>query len=108
MRVSGETLARVAKGARFRPQKNGTVSPTPKDDKYCLRHTVYRFLPMAPAQASRVNSAISRRTDPRRFLSPRQCRLLDRIQAKPKAGWPMTLGRTDLRAMFVRAEALGR
>lgn len=107
-RLDAETLTSVANGAGFHSLKNGRISATPKDDKYRLRKTLYRYLPMAPAQASRVNSAVSRRSDPRRFLSPRQRRLLERIQSKPKAGWPLTLGRTDLRAMFDQAEGLAR
>jgi hypothetical protein len=107
-RVSAGALRKVARTAGFRAVAGGKIAATPRDDKYQLRHTSFRYLPLTAAQASRINAALSDRTDPKRFLSPRQRRLLEQIEATPNAGWPLTLGRTNLCAMFAAAEAIAR
>lgn len=43
-----------------------------RDSKYYLINSTYRFIPMTPLQASRVNSALGNGQDPQVFLSPRQ------------------------------------
>jgi Thioredoxin-like len=75
-----------------------------KEPKYYLSETPFRFIPMTELQAARVNSSISRGQDPRRLLSPRQLRLLDRVEARPKAIWQNLIGHDDLIQAFASAE----
>jgi hypothetical protein len=104
-RLDRELLAKAAKQAGFSAETAGKLSPSPKDDKYRLRRSLYRFVPMTRAQASKVNAALGRSSDPRRWLSPRQLRLLRRVEARPKAGWPVVYARCDA-AAFEKAEAV--
>lgn len=71
------------------------ASATPKDDKYQLRRSVLRFLPMVEAQATRVNAAVGFGEDFEGLLSPRQVEVLEVIRAKPGAGWESVLGAVD-------------
>ena len=64
-----------------------------KDNKYQLGRTPFRYVPLSPIQATRIN-ADTRRGE--RWLSPRQKAMLARVRAKPDAGWPDLLG-MDLR-----------
>lgn len=53
-------------------QLRGNFVPSPKDQLYHLRRSRWAKLPLNPAQARRVNAALSASEDPRPFLSPRQ------------------------------------
>lgn len=64
---------------------------TPKDDKYQIRRSLLRFLPLSPTQASRINATGGR--DLGSLLSPRQAALWARIQANPEAAWPLALSK---------------
>ena len=49
------------------------------DQKYNLRHSRFRYLPLTPSQATRVNSALGRGQSPLRWLSPKQRELFKQI-----------------------------
>jgi len=51
-----------------------------KDPKYYLSQTAYRFVPMTPLQATRVNSKLANRQSPRALLSPRQQQLVKHFE----------------------------
>lgn len=59
------------------------------DRKHTLRRTPYRYLPLTPAQSTKVNAALHGGTDPAAFLSPRQRQLLvdvrKALDADPKS-----------------------
>ncbi len=71
-RTSEKTLTRHAAQGGARPMSGGTLSPTPSDDRYRLRHTDWRSVPMTPAQASRANAMLADGDDPSALFSPRQ------------------------------------
>lgn len=54
------------------------------EQKYHLRRTALRYLPMTPIQLAKVNSALILRQDYARFLSPRQIELAKKIQQVAK------------------------
>lgn len=60
---------------------DGTFRASPKDDRYRLRHTTWRSVPMTPAQAARVNADLGAGRSPERWLSPRQLALHERAVA---------------------------
>ena len=59
------------------------------------KKTVFKHLPMTALQAARVNAAIHRKQDPKRFLSPKQIALLGVIEAHRDANWPVAIGAAD-------------
>lgn len=52
----------------------------PSDQKYALKQTLYRYLPLTPYQLTKVNGALGASKSPKRWLSPRQKKLLSTIQ----------------------------
>lgn len=54
------------------------------EQKYHLRRTPLRYLPMTPIQLAKVNSALVRRQNYGRFLSPQQIELAKKIQLAAK------------------------
>lgn len=54
------------------------------EQKYHLRRTPLRYLPLTPIQLAKVNSAVFARKDYRTYLSPRQVELDKQIQATLK------------------------
>jgi hypothetical protein len=60
------------------------------DRKYHLRRSGWRFVPLTPRQASRVNSALARNADPMPHVSPRQRAIYQRIE-RTLAGQPSKL-----------------
>lgn len=59
------------------------VSGSQKDDKYQLRHTAWRFVPMTPLQATLANSMVGARQDPASVFSPRQREILAKAKKSP-------------------------
>lgn len=60
--------------------KAGVARPASDSDrKYHLGRSRWRYLPLTPWQASRVNAALGRGQDPMRWVSPRQRSLYQRI-----------------------------
>ena len=51
------------------------------DQLYYLRNSSYRWVPLTPLQARRVNSALFFKQDPKQWMSPRQIQLAKRIDA---------------------------
>ena len=66
-----------------------------KEPKYYMSQTVFKHLPMTALQAARVNAAIDRDQDPKRFLSPKQVELLGVIEAHRDTNWPVAIGAAD-------------
>ncbi len=58
------------------------------EPQYYLRHTAYRYVPMLPIQASRLNSILANRGDPGSILSPTQIELYKFYQTNPSRGEP--------------------
>ncbi|MFQ5429922.1 MAG: VPGUxxT family thioredoxin-like (seleno)protein, type 2 [Phycisphaerae bacterium] len=79
-----------------------------KQPKYYLAQTPYRYVPMTGLQASRVNAALGRKQDPKRFLSPGQVALHRLIERNPKAPWPDAIGADDLPRAWRAAEQVAR
>ncbi len=77
------------------------VRGSEKDDKYQLRHTPWRFVPMTDLQASRANTLVGRGQDPSALFSPRQRALF--AKAQKKSG-EVVLFEDDLIAAFAKAE----
>ncbi|MEZ4442005.1 MAG: VPGUxxT family thioredoxin-like (seleno)protein, type 2 [Polyangiaceae bacterium] len=67
--------------ARPRPARPADDS----DQKIHLARSRYRYLPLTPLQATRVNAALGKGSNPRRWLSPRQIALYDRIASADAA-----------------------
>lgn len=65
------------------------------EPKYYISKTPYRFIPMTPLQASRVNSAIGFRQSPDKFLSQRQLQLLNYVKANPNKNWGSQIENKD-------------
>ncbi len=65
------------------------------EPKYYMSKTPYRFIPMTPLQASRVNSAIGFRQSPDKFLSERQTQLLSYIKNNPDKNWKSQIENKD-------------
>ncbi|MCA8954083.1 MAG: hypothetical protein KDE27_31535 [Planctomycetes bacterium] len=65
-----------------------------REPKYYLLQTPYRHVPMTAAQAARCNAALApgAKVDAKRWLSPRQLRLLERIAADGEREWPVAIG----------------
>lgn len=64
-----------------------------KEPKYYLLQTPLRHVPMTPLQAARVNAALGKHESADPFLSPRQLALLAEIKSRPKADWPVVIGK---------------
>jgi hypothetical protein len=61
----------------------GVTRPAKESDQlYYLERSPYAHLPLTPLQARRVNGALYLKTEPDRFLSPRQRGLLGAIRAR--------------------------
>ena len=60
--------------ASIRPAKDS-------DQLYYLERSAYRFLPLTPLQARRVNGALYTKKDAKRWLSPRQLELLKQVES---------------------------
>ena len=74
------TAARAA-GDDVKLIKEPARSARPDDQKYWLKQSELRFLPLTPMQATKVNADLRNRTDPRRSLSPRQLKLRAAVKA---------------------------
>ena len=58
-----------------------------KDPQYYLSKSIYRYLPLLPIQASRINSGIATRTNVEAYLSPSQRSFLKQIKQQPNKKW---------------------
>lgn len=100
-RVSREDIVRTATSRGCgKLELASEISGSTKDDKYQLRHTPWRFVPMTDLQASKANALIGRGVDPRELFSPRQLAIL---AASGTRDLPEAVGAEDLRAAFAEA-----
>ena len=98
---------KIARGIVGRAaQAPGAMRYSAKDDKYQLKHALLRFVPMTVGQATKVNAALGRRSDPRRFLSAGQLDLYRAVKKSPRAGWSPQDPRRDFVAAFAEAQAI--
>lgn len=51
-----------------------------KDPQYYLKHSAYKYVPMLPIQASKVNSVIAQGQPPLHYLSPRQIEIYNHFK----------------------------
>jgi hypothetical protein len=56
-----------------------------REDKYYLRGSSYRKIPMTPLQAQKVNSFLGQGKDPAKWLSPRQVEMYNKYKNDPTA-----------------------
>ena len=68
-------IARESVGEAVRRTDEATRDAKASDQKYRLRNSPLRFLPLTPLQAVRVNSALARGDNPAPFLTPHQQKL---------------------------------
>lgn len=103
-KTSREAVERAARGLGYAPAGDGRFAPSAADDKYHLRHSPLRFVPMTPLQRTRVNAALARAGDVDAWLSPRQRALRDAIARRPDGGLPeqLDVGRDGLAAAWAR------
>jgi hypothetical protein len=69
-------------GVPVEPLRGRKASRSPKDDKYQLRHSRLRKVPMTALQRTKVNAALSAGQSPLVFLSPRQREIYRRLLKK--------------------------
>jgi len=86
--LSPKRLAAAAQAGSCRAAPKGQLRATPKDDKYSLKRTPYRYVPLSSLQASRINALGAQGEAAQELLSPAQARLLSLVQAHPRAEWP--------------------
>lgn len=53
-------------------KNNGTYKKSEKDDKYYLRQTRYKYLPLTDLQKIKINAALGRGESAKQYLSPKQ------------------------------------
>lgn len=75
-KVKNEGIKLVMKPSKFRLDK---------DEQYYLKNSYYKYLPLSPGQRSNINSALAKKGDPNKFLSPQQNDWLSTIRQKEKA-----------------------
>lgn len=112
-RISESRLVAEAKkqdcaDAVFTHEKNAGNSGFRPDrqPQYYLLHTPFKFVPMLPLQASRVNSALGLGKDPLLYLSPRQIELYHYFKAHPEKGNPESYRNTDFKKQWQVASAM--
>lgn len=70
---------------------SGSAIRLVEDQKYYLRQTPLRFIPMSAAQAARVHAS-AQAGDAERWLSPRQMAAAEIVRAAPDAQWEDLVG----------------
>ena len=77
-----------------------------RQPQYYLLHSPFKFVPMLPLQASRVNSALGLGQDPLFYLSPKQIELYQFFKAHPEKGNPNSYHNTDFKKQWQLASAM--
>ncbi len=77
-----------------------------RQPQYYLMHTPFKFVPMLPLQASRVNSALGLGQDPFVYLSPKQIELYHYFKTHPEKGHPDAYRNKDFKKQWQAASAL--
>lgn len=103
--VSLDELDRVARRANAKRVSNTGFSSSRKDDKYQLRRSLLRFVPMTETQASRVNAALGSRSNAIVFLSRGQLEIYRAVKQSGGKGWSSAIARADFIAAYAEAEA---
>ncbi len=76
-KLNEDTLDAYAKQNDFRPiDKSSSYRPASNDEDYYLRHTAYKYLPLSTIQKTKINSALGKRQNATKYLSPRQLKWL--------------------------------
>jgi len=75
--------------------KKSTGFRADHEPQYYLRHTAYRYVPMLPIQASRLNSILAKGGDPGSILSPGQIEFYKFFQSNPSRGEPEAYHQVD-------------
>ena len=86
--LSPERLAAAARAGSCRAAPKGSLRATPKDDKYSLKRTPYRYVPLSSIQASRINALGAQGPAAEALLSPAQARILSQVKSAPSVKWP--------------------
>ena len=58
-----------------------------KEPQYYLSKSPYRFFPLLPIQATRINASIADGSNPKQWLAPKQVEMLSYIQKNPNQDW---------------------
>ncbi len=98
--TADSSQAAVARRLGVNVQAVGSWRSSTKDDKYQLAHTPLRFVPMSPAQATKVNAALGTKRDPLEYLSPKQRARLDEVRDHPERAGAPRAPTDDLVAAF--------
>ncbi|NND35486.1 MAG: hypothetical protein HKN76_23055 [Saprospiraceae bacterium] len=80
--------------SRFKPDQ---------EPKYYLTQTVYKDVPMSPAQAVKINALIGYSKSPDFLLSPRQLQMLEYLKKFGKATWASSIDDKQWQSKFYRA-----
>lgn len=76
-------LAEHAKGASITPiAEDHSYRIAANDQKYTLKHTNYKYLPLTSLQQTKINSALANRQNAEKYLSPKQLLWLRQLNAK--------------------------
>lgn len=86
-------------------KKSGPYKPD-HEPQYYLRHTAWRYVPMLPIQASRLNSLLARSGDPAQVMSPKQMEFFKFYQVNPSKGDPETYRSADLKMSWKKCDGL--
>ena len=86
--LSPKRLAAAAQAGSCSAAPKGQLRATPKDDKYSLKRTPYRYVPLSSLQASRLNAGARAES----LLSPVQLGVLALVRQHPDAKWPDVAG----------------
>lgn len=78
---AGLAIARKEVGGLAEIQRGAVRDAKASDQKFALNRSVYKYLPLTPCQATKVNAALRLSKDVQPCLSPRQQKLLTRIKA---------------------------
>ncbi|MDF1697051.1 MAG: VPGUxxT family thioredoxin-like (seleno)protein, type 2 [Saprospiraceae bacterium] len=73
---------KAAKKLKIRTKKEGSFR-SDTQPKYYIHTSDYKYVPMTNLQSLKVNSALSKRQIPNRFLSPRQLEFFEATQQNP-------------------------
>ncbi len=103
--VARDALDSYAAKAKATPTEGRGFRGSESDDRYGLRHTSWKNVPMTAAQASRANASVRAGDDPSGWFSPRQRRLHTLAVSHPQALWPSDMGRLPLDDTFTQALA---
>ena len=78
-------LLQFAKVNGMNPKsKNTSYSPASNDEDYFIQHSQFKYLPLTQLQRTKINSALGRHENAKRFLSPSQKKWLEQIQSIQK------------------------